>query len=49
MIASAISASRQLVEEEDDGDADDRDHVLGEEDEAIAEEEADRLQVDGGA
>ena len=40
---------RQLpvVEEEDGRDADDRDHVLGEEDEAVAEEEADRLQVDG--
>ena len=39
---------RQLpvVEEEDDGDADDRDHVLREEDQPVAEEEADRLQVD---
>ena len=42
---------RQLpvVEEEDDRDADDRDHVLGEEDQPVAEEEADRLQVDGRA
>src|SRR4029079_19633948 len=39
---------RQLpvVEEENGGDAEDRDHVLREEDEAVAEEEADRLQVD---
>ena len=37
-----------LVEEEDGGDADDRDHVLREEDQAVAEEEADRLQVDRG-
>ena len=39
---------RQLpvVEEEDGRDADDRDHVLGEEDQPVAEEEADRLQVD---
>ena len=42
---------RQLpvVEEEDGRDADDRDHVLGEEDQPVAEEEADRLQVDGRA
>ena len=33
-------------DEEDDRDADDREHVLGEEDEAVAEEEAHGLQVD---
>jgi hypothetical protein len=32
--------------EHDRGDADDREHVLEEEDEAVAEEEAHRLQVD---
>jgi hypothetical protein len=35
-------------DEEHDRDADDREHVLEEEDEPVAEEEADRLQVDGG-
>ena len=33
-------------DEHDRGDADDRHHVLEEKDEAVAEEEADRLQVD---
>ena len=34
------------VDEEDDRDHDDRDHVLREEDQAVAEEEAHRLEVD---
>ncbi len=38
-----------LEEEEDDGHRHDREHVLEEEDEAVAEEEADALQVDGRA
>ena len=38
-----------LEEEEDDRHRHDGEHVLEEEDEAVAEEEADALQVDGGA
>ena len=41
---------RQLpvVEEQYRGDADDRDHVLGEEDQPVAKEEANRLEIDRG-
>ena len=46
MIASAISASCQSNDEHDHGHADDREHVLEEEDQAVAEEEADGLEVD---
>jgi hypothetical protein len=38
-----------LVDEEDDRDGDDREDVLREEDQSVAEEEAHRLEVDGGA
>ena len=38
-----------LVEEENGRHTDDRDHVLGEEDEPVAEEEPDRLEIDGRA
>ena len=38
-----------LEEEEDDGHRHDGEHVLEEEDQAVAEEEADALEVDGRA
>ena len=48
-IASEISASFHEIDEDDDPDADDREDVLEEEDQAVAEEEAHALQVDGRA
>ena len=46
MIASAISASCQSKKRSTTVTRDDREHVLEEEDQAVAEEEADALQVD---
>ena len=46
MIASAIRASRQSIDEQHRRDGDDRHHVLDEEDQPVAEEEADGLEVD---
>ena len=45
VIAKRDQRQLPLVEEEHGGDAHDRDHVLGEENEAVAAEEANRLQV----
>ena len=44
-----ISASFHEITKIDDADADDREDVLEEEDQPVAEEEADALQVDGRA
>ena len=45
-MASAIRASRQSITKQDDGHADHRQDVLDEEDQPVAEEEADVLEVD---